>query len=355
MPELLKFEYRRLIKSLFFKIIGGFCIIWPLIIAVFYRIFIEISLIDSGKSFSQELFPAGELRYLTWMLGVAFINELPKFIALFVCLHIGRDFTDGIVRNKVTAGHSRTAIFFSYMITELSAVVIWCVIYMVFSWLGLLIAGFGVDLNGGEMLIRYGVAILITLVLAVTFVVLSLIFRRRALPIVFSIIIVMLLSTATTFIGMYNKPSKAVDDYINKRDAAYEEMLENNYLTESEVNDLKEYYTKDRYLTMAWKIVHPAYLITTAGFNGDYSADPITILIGNPEYPDEIDYSVSLCGDEIFGNPDYSGLTPKDFKDTESMHMSYSTLNLIYTAKALVYILCIGGSGYFIFRKKNLF
>ena len=355
MTELLKFEFRRLFKSVFFKLIGAFCIVWPIIVALFYRFLFEMTMIDSGMTFAKENFKVGEIQYLTWMLGVAFVNELPKFIALFVCLHVGRDFSDGIVRNKVTAGHSRTAIFFSYMITQLAAVVSWCVIYMVCSWLGMIVAGFGINLNGGEMLIRYGVAILITLILAVTFVVLSLIFRRRTLPIVFSIIIVMLMSTATMFTGMFNKPSKAMDDYIEKRDESYERLVEYNYLSEADVEELQKYYTKDRYLSFAWRFGHPAYLLTTAGFNGDYDVTVLSALLGSSTYNDEIDYSVSLCGDEFFGNPDYSGLKPEDFKDTPSMHMSYSTLNIVYTVKALVYILCIGGSGYFIFRKKNLF
>ena len=310
---------------------------------------------EAGTSFDAETMKDSEIMYLTWMIGVAFVNELPKFIALFACLHVGRDFTDGIVRNKIIAGHSRTAIFFSYMITQLSAVVIWCLLYMSFSWLGLLVTGFGVNLNGGEMLLRYGVAILLTLMLAVTFVVLSVIFRRRALPIILSIIIVMVMSTLTSFAGMFNTPSKAVDDYLKKRDEKYEELIESEILTADDVKELKKYYNKDHYLSLPWKICHPAYLITTAGFNGDYSTDVVSALLGSAEYDEEIDYSASLCGDVFFGNPDYSGLTPADFKNTKSMHMSYSTLNLIYSGKALAYILCIGGSGYFIFRKKNLF
>ena len=355
MPELLKFEFRRLSKSIFFKIVGGYCIVWPLIVTIFYRILFGLTMKEAGTSFAAETMKDSEIMYLTWMIGVAFVNELPKFIALFACLHVGRDFTDGIVRNKIIAGHSRTAIFFSYMITQLSAVVIWCLLYMSFSWLGLLVTGFGVNLNGGEMLLRYGVAIILTLMLAVTFVVLSVIFRRRALPIILSIIIVMVMSTLTSFAGMFNTPSKAVDDYLKKRDEKYEELIESEILTADDVKELKKYYNKDHYLSLPWKICHPAYLITTAGFNGDYSTDVVSALLGSAEYEDEIDYSVSLCGDEFFGNPDYSGLTPADFKNTKSMHMSYSTLNLIYSGKALAYILCIGGSGYFIFRKKNLF
>ena len=354
MTKLLKFEFRRLFKSLFFKIISAYCIVWPVIVALLYRLLISISMMDEGLTFADATIADSEIQLFNWMIGVAFVNELPKFIALFVCLHIGRDFSDGVVRNKVIAGHSRAAIFFSYMITQITAVVLWCVVYILFAWLGLAISGIGINLNGGEMIARYAVAIMITLVFVVTFVVISIIFRRRTLPIIFSIIIVTLMSTAANFVGMYNTPSKAVDAYIEKRDAVYEEMIGYNYLTENDVKTLKKYYTKDRYLTTAWKVMHPVYLITTLGFNGDYTANLYTAFESNTTYKTDVDYSAKICRDNFF-ETDYSGLKPADFKDTEVMHMSYSTLNLIYTAKSLVYILCIGGSGYIIFRKKNLF
>ena len=165
------------------------------------------------------------------------------------------------------------------------------------------------------MFIRYGVAIMTMLVLTVFFVVMSLMFRKRALPIIFSIMLVMLISTVTTVFGYFsfNMPSKAVDDYIEIRHERYEEMVD----------------------------------------DGDYSVDVAQMLVGNPEYADEIDFSKSLAGGMY--SMDYCDLEPRDFKNVDSMHMSYTQVNLTYLAKSLVYIVVIGGYGFVVFRKKNLF
>lgn len=353
MLNLLRFEFRRITKSVFYRIILGYCVVWPLLVTLFWRLILNISFNDSGLDIKDLDLPDSEIRFLTWMLAIAFVNELPKFIALFTCLHIGSDFSDGIVRNKIISGHTRTSIFFSYMITQMCATVVLCVAYSLFAILGLLITGLGVNLNGGEMFARLGVGIVITLVLTVTFVVLSLMFRKRALPIIFSIVIVMVMSTATSFVGSFNMSSKAVDDYIEERHDRYEELVDQEILTDDMVEQLEETYDRDYYLGLTWKISHPAYILTNLGFNGDYSTDLMQMIMGNPDYTDEIDYSVTLTGNGV--NMDMSGLTPRDFKHTDSMHMTYAKLNLIYIVRSVIWMLCIGGSGYVIFRKKNLF
>ena len=350
MLNLLRFEFRRITKSLFYKIILGYCALWPLLVTLFYRLIFNISLSESGLTFKDFELPDSEIKYLTWMICIAFVNELPKFIALFTCLHIGKDFSDGIVRNKIIAGHTRTSIFFSYMLTQLCATVVLCVTYAAFGLLGLTITGIGVNVNGGEMFARLGVGVMITLVLTVIFVVLSLMFRKRALPIIFSIIIVMFMSTATSIVGTFNMPSKAVDDYIEERHDRYEEMVDDGYLTDDDVEALEERFNRDHYLDLSWKVGHPAYVLSNLGFNGDYSTDLMQMLLGSPLYEDEIDFSKKLTGEN-----DLSYLTPEDFEHTDSMHMTYAELNAIYVVRSLLWILAIGGSGYIIFRKKNLF
>ncbi|MCR5327266.1 MAG: ABC transporter permease [Saccharofermentans sp.] len=355
MLNLLLFEFRRMSKSLFFKIIGAYCLVWPIIVALFYRGIIELTLLDTDATFADFDMSGDELRFLTWMVGVAFVNELPKFIALFTVLHIGRDFSDGIVRNKITAGHSRTSIFFSYMITQICATVLMCVTYIGGALFGLTIAGFGVDLNRGEMFLRFGVAIMILLVLTVTFTVISLMFRRRAMPIILSIVMVMFMSTASAIIGNFNLPAKAVDDYIETRHERYEEMIEDGSIDEDLAEELEDMYDRDHYLGIPWKICHPAYLITNLGFNGDYSTDLTQVITGGLEYSDELDFTNTFVSDYDYFNADMSMLTAKDFKHTDSMHVSYTRLNLTYTLRSVAWMLLIGGWGYVIFRKKNLF
>jgi hypothetical protein len=148
-------------------------------------------------------------------------------------------------------------------------------------------------------------------------------------------------------------PGKAVDDYIEKRHERYEEMVEEGLMTDETVEFLEENYDKDFYLGMAWKVGRPVYLITNLGFNQDYAADLSQAIASNPDYTDEIDFSVNLTSGMY--NPDMCNLQPKDFKHTDSMHLSYAQLNTTYVVRSLIYILVIGGYGYFVFGRKNLF
>lgn len=364
MLNLLKFEFRRILKSVFFRIVAGYCVVWPLLVALFYRIIFNISLNDSGLKISDFEMADDELRFLTWMLAVAFINELPKFIALFACIHIGSDYSNGMMRNKIIAGHSRNSLYFSYMLTQIASTVAWCILYICSALLGLLVFGIGIDLNGGEMFARFGVAIVVTLVITVISVVLSLSFRKRAVPIIFAIVLVMVMSTATMVIGNFNLPSKAVKDYIEIRHERYEDMIDEGILTEDTVEELEETFDRDYYLNLPWKICHPAYLISNLGFNGDYSTDTASMLFGSPEYTDEIDfsgtfasdsYSIDLFGGAPSGGFDLSGITKRDLRHVDSMHLTYTELNLIYLGKSMAWILFVGGWGYLVFRKKNLF
>ena len=355
MLNLLKFEFRRIFKSVFFRIVGGYCILWPLLVAVFYRIIFGLAFMDTDMSYADFAMSDSEIRYFTWIISIAFVNDLPKFVALFTCIHIGKDFSDGIVRNKITAGHSRTSIFFSYIISQIAATVALCIVYISFALLGLLITGIGVNLNGGEMFIRHMVGICIVLVFTVMAVALSLVFRKRALPIIMSILVVMFVSTATTVFGLFkfNMPGKAVDDYIEKRHERYEEMVDEGLMTDETVEFLEENYNRKFYLGMAWEVGRPVYLITNLGFNQDYAVDLSQAIASNPDYTDEIDFSSSLTGGMY--NPDMCDLQPKDFKHTDSMHISYAQLNTTYVVRSLIYILVIGGYGYFVFGRKNLF
>ncbi|WP_034448934.1 ABC transporter permease subunit [Butyrivibrio sp. AE2032] len=354
MLKLLRFEFRRIIKSVFFWIVAAYSFVWPVLTALFYAALMSLDLED-GIKFNPINISQDEVTFLTWMLSVAFITELPKFVALFTCLHLGRDYTDGIVRNKIIAGHSRGEIYGSYMITQIAASVFLCIVYIFSSMFGLWVSGIGVGVNGGEMFARFGVAIVVFLVMTVSFVVLSLIFRRRALPVILCILIAIMSNAAAAVIGSFNTPGKAVDDYIRVRHENYEEMIEAGMLDEDDVEDLEDEYDKDSFLGVAWKIFHPVYVVSPIGFEGDYQAGGVTSLVsGSAEYADEIDFSVNFIMQSMYSG-DMSSVTPHDLKKVDSMHLTYAENNLIYIGKSVAWMAVIGAWGFVIFRRKNLF
>ena len=372
MLKLILFELRRISKSVFFWIIAGFSIIWPILTALFYRLMMSLDLSD-GIRFQDIDLGTDEVRFLTWLIAVAFMTELPKFIALFTCLHIGRDYTDGIVRNKIIAGHSRGAIYGSYMITQIIASVVLCVIYIFSALLGLAVSGIGVDLNGGEMFVRFAVAIVVFLVMTVTFVVLAVIFRKRALPVILCILIAMTSNAAAAVVGNFNTPGKAVDKYLSIRNEKYEYLVENGIVDKDTVDQIEKDYGRDYFLGIGWKIIHPAYVISPIGFEGDYGAGGTTTMMmgGSVEYTDEIDFAQKFYYDDpstysIFNGLSLDGntgsfdannlfLTLKDFKRADELHLEYSTLNWVYVGKSVAWMAVIAVYGYIVFRKKNMF
>ena len=387
MLKLLVFELRRISKSIFFRIIAAISFIWPIITAAFYRFILTLDLFSDEIRFVPLNVSQNERMYFTWVVSVAFITALPTFAALFTCLHVGRDYTDGIVRNKIIAGHSRAAIYLSYMITQMCSHVVLSLIYILSAFLGLAITGIGVDTNHGEMLTRLGVAIVVFLVMTVSFTALSTVFRRRAAPVILCILIAYFSNLAASVFGLYSRPPKAVDDYIKIRNTKYELMVRDEIIDKKVVEDYEKAYGKNKLLTFGWQVFYPVYLISPFGFESDYGAAGFSSFIGNNmEYPQEIDYTISIFSKDesqfdiwyntdVFKNieidpdadpdsfmlPEPSVLlykyymTPETFERVDTMHMSFSKLNLIYLGKSLAWIVVIGGWGYLIFRKKNLF
>lgn len=368
MLKLLKFEIKRIYSSVFFWIVTGFSFIWPILTAVIFRLIYQFEFSAIGEKFSTDFLDTNTIRGLTWAVSVAFITELPKFIALFTCIHLGRDYTDGIIRNKIIAGHSRISIFGSYILSQVAASTFFCVVYILAALLGLTVAGFGVDLHHGEMLGRLATGIVVFLVMTVAFSVIALSFRKRALPLILCILIAIVSNGVGSVIGMYNCPRKACKDYIDFRAERYEEMVDNGEIDERTVRNLEKDYGMDYYLGTPWKIFHPVYVISPFGFEGDYSTGGTSYLLpGSGEYENEIDFSDKFAVDGDVGaddliqlllssyGDDRAGITVKDLKKVKSMHMPYSTLNWIYVGKSLIWIAAIGGWGFAIFRKKNLF
>lgn len=389
MLKLLAFEFRRISKSIFFWIIAAISFIWPILTAGFYRLILTLDLFSDKIRFVPLDVTSDQRLYFTWIISVAFMTSLPIFVALFTCLHVGRDYTDGIVRNKIIAGHTRAEIYFSYMITQICAHVVLSLIYILSAFLGLSITGIGVDTNHGEMLGRFGVAIVVFLVMSVTFTALSAIFRKRAAPVILCIFIAYVSNIAASVFGLYSTPPKAVEDYIKVRNTKYELMVRDGIIDEDVVKEYETEYGKNKLLTFGWQVFYPVYLVSPIGFESDYGAAGVTSLIGGTsEYPQKIDYTQSIfykdesqfsiwydtnvyknidldidpdADPDSYTIPDPSAdltkyyMSPETFKKVDSMHMSFSTLNLAYLGKSLAWMIVIGGWGYLIFRKKNLF
>ncbi len=53
--------------------------------------------------------------------------------SVFCSLFIGTEYNDGTMRNKLIAGHSRTAVYFSFLIVSIAAIFLMCLAYLISS------------------------------------------------------------------------------------------------------------------------------------------------------------------------------------------------------------------------------
>ena len=353
MGKLLKFEFRRIRMNLFFWIITIYCIVWPIFVAAFYRLAFTLNINDSGISFTDLVLYGDQKRYTTWLILSAFFAELPKFMALFTCLYIGKDSSDGFIRNKIIAGHSRFSIFMANNIAQSLVCIFWCIVYVCFGALGLKIAGIGPDINGGEMLIRIATAIVVLLVMSAVFTSLAMAFRNRALPVVLSIIFTMVIGTVTSVVGMFSMPKPVADGYEKVCVEAIDDSAAEGLFTQKEAEALKKANSAETIRGgKAWYVFHPVYQATTAGFQSDF-AMPNAIGLGTgTSYPDKFSYS-----EELVEFAAIEGIVvDKAALDKEpGMTMSYGSKCLEYVLKSVIWYAVVSAAGFIVFRKKDLF
>ena len=353
MGKLLRFEFKRIRMNLFFWIITAYCVVWPILVAGFYRLMYTINIGENGITFDKLSMTTEMSRYTSWLILSAFFAEMPKFMALFTCLYIGKDSGDGFVRNKIIAGHSRLSVFMTNNITQTLVTVFWCVVYVCFGLVGLKITGIGPDVNGGEMFMRVATAIIVLLVMSAVFTSLAMAFRNRALPVVLAILFTMVIGTVTMVVGMFNMPKAAADSYEKSCAAVIEQNVSEGTYTEAEGKSLKKMHTSENIRGgKPWMIFHPVYQATTAGFQSDFNMPNALGMTSDMSYRDEYSFSEDFVMTAIQGNVFVDKGT---FDNQPGVTTSYGTKCLEYILKSVIWYAVVTAAGFIMFKKKDLF
>ena len=353
MGKLLRFEFKRIRMNLFFWIITAYCVVWPIFVAGFYRLMLTLQIGDNGISFGELVMSADERKYISWLILSAFFAEMPKFMALFTCLYIGKDSSDGFVRNKIIAGHSRLSVFMSNNIAQSLVSVFWCLIYVCFGALGLKIMGIGPDVNGGEMFMRIATAIVVLLVMSAVFTSLAMAFRNRALPVIFAILFTMIIGTVTTAVGMFNMPKAAADSYEKCCVEAIDQAVLDGMYTEEQAAAIKKAHTSDAVRGgKPWFVFHPVYQATTAGFQSDFNMPNAIGLTTDMTYQDKFSFADKMAYNALMGNVI---LNKEDLENQPGITTSYGTKCLEYVLKSVIWYVVVTAAGFVVFRKKDLF
>ena len=353
MGKLLRFEFRRIRMNLFFWILTLYCVIWPIFVSGFYRLMFSLNITENGISLGELSLTGDEKKYISWLILSAFFAEMPKFMALFTCLYIGKDQSDGFVRNKIISGHSRLSIFMSNNIAQSLVCVFWCVVYICFGMLGLKIFGIGPILNGGEMFARLATAIAVLLVLSALFTSIAFAFRNRAIPVVLSILFTMVISGVCMAVGMFSIPKAAGDSY----EKAFNEVIELNVdigkISRADADKLEKQNTADSMRGgKAWYVFHPVYQATTAGFQSDFKMPNGLGLTGGMEYPDKFSFYEDMYLRAWESNVI---LDKSKLEGMDGVTASYSTKCLEYIFKSVIWYAVLTGAGFILFKRRDLF
>lgn len=347
MLELVKFEYYRILRSKFIWVLAALAFILPLLAAI------VINYLINGFRVSDVDIDRTNVRFFTWYVISFFYERLPLALAIFIPLFIGRDYKDGFIRNKLTAGHKRMDIFASAVITEITVTVVLSVLYVIGGLIGCSLTVIGCDLNNGEMLLRAFTLLLALISISVLFTAISLIIKSRAGTMVICIAFVFSLGMFSSLASNYSYDHKMIDAY----EEIYEEMMESFDAGYYDHSELK--FDKDKYFNTGWYIGHPLFLISNASLEADFIPSLSSMILDDDlfSYPKKISRLSFVKSYYSLIMGDVSGLLMQqdDLDDIPGAYVSYEEAELTYNIKSVMWSCIFFGAGYAVFRKKNIF
>lgn len=351
MPELLKFEYYRILKSKIIWVMLALAALMP----VFAAVVIQVLFVNlSGGDLDSLDFEVGNIRFFTWYVISYFYERVPLILALFIPLFLGRDYRDGVIRNKLTAGHKRYEIFFSAVITQVSVAVVLCLVYVFAGLAAMALTDIGVDINRGEMFARAFTLLFSLIATTVLFVVVSLLIKSRAGTVVICISLIFLSGLIGNLASNFCYSRSLAQEYVD----AYNEMIdddEDGYGYGSFINEEAEI---SDYLNAGWYIGHPIFLTTNASMSNElvgnlsnvFSFDSDEVFV----YPKKISRMGFLRSSLSMFMGNYGSMFVNQ-DDIDGAVISVSQALVEYNVKSFIWLGIYLGGGYAVFRKKNIF
>ena len=354
MRELLKFEYYRIWKSKVLWLMVAFAALAPILAAAALSFILH----ELEPDLLEEInFSSSNEKFFTWYVISYFYERLPLIMALFVPLFIGRDYKDGVIRNKLTAGHTRFEIFTSYVVTQVSVTVALSIVYILCGTVAMACTKFGVNLNHGEMLLRAGTLLLALIATTTLFAVISLLIKSRAGTTVICIAFIFSLGIFSLLSTNFSYSHKMIDQY----QEIYEEKV-----GDFEVPDMyMSYYSpkefdRDSYFNAGWYIGHPIFLLTDASLSDEFVPDFQSMLTFSDDelfgYPKKVSRTAFV--DSLYAAFMGTGsglITGDDLKKIDGAYVNFATAELQYNIKSIIWLGIYFGGGYALFRKKNIF
>lgn len=216
MNKLLSAEFVRLFKSRIFRI---FCII-----SVLGAILLEISAYFPAKSQGTETYADLGLFAYVFFSGI--------IAAIFAAVFVGTEYSDGTIRNKLVMGYTRSQIYFTELIVNYTAMLIFFSLYLTVAF------AMGYPLckafyySNETLAFSTGLSCLVILAYTSIFTAFAMLWKNKAANGIVSIIVFLaLLIGASFFAGRLSEPEKIPGDYyiVEEGVIMYDTEVENPY------------------------------------------------------------------------------------------------------------------------------
>lgn len=209
MNQLLYANFSRLKKDIFFRI--GVLFLFAM------GILMPLSLFSNMKKYGYPI-PL-ESGYCFYVLFMAI------FSSVFCSLFIGTEYNDGTMRNKLIAGHSRIAVYFSFLIVSITAVFLMCLAYLVSSLCtGIPLLGFFSDAAFPVVLRHVGAIFILAVAFTAICTAVAMLCQNKATTATVCILGVFLL----LFLGVYIHARLEEPEYYETYYLEAEEAIEEN-------------------------------------------------------------------------------------------------------------------------------
>ncbi len=349
MVELLKFEYYRILKSVFIWILVAIAAVIPVLTVM--SLMSIISMIGGHTDVIADMhLTSSNIKLANWFVISALYERLPIAIALFVPLFLGRDYKDGFIRNKLTAGHTRLQVYSAAAITQVTVTLALSFVYILFAIIALAFTPIEVNLNGGEMLVRAFTLILSLCATTLLFCALSFVIKSRAGAVVLAIVFVLSNGIFSLLSSGYNYNRRMVHEYVELYNEVVDDNPEYNY----------EKLDEDAYFNVGWYIGHPIFILTNSSLPKELMPQTgINALFGNDfmEYPKKV-YRNGFSNSIIAALTTHSYMAymidSDDINDIDGVTVKVEQVELEYNMKSICWGIIYFAGGYALFRKKNI-
>lgn len=209
MNQLLYANFSRLKKDIFFRI--GVLFLFAL------GILMPLSLFSNMKKYGYPIPLESGYCFYAFFMAI--------FSSVFCSLFIGTEYNDGTMRNKLIAGHSRIAVYFSFLIVSITAVFLMCLAYLVSSLCtGIPLLGFFSDAAFPVVLGHVGAIFILAVAFTAICTAVAMLCQNKATTATVCILGVFLL----LFLGVYIHARLEEPEYYETYYLGAEEAIEEN-------------------------------------------------------------------------------------------------------------------------------